>query len=111
MSDNNRNRNSSGNRGRKNNGGRSQKRSNKRRKKGNAKAARDFWGDPSKLPDEQPKVGVTTDPVSIPASLGQPPLTGQEANAQHYFEAVYTRAVFMAGALAADSNLVEEPDE
>ncbi len=110
MNDNNRGRNG-GNRNRKNNGGRSQKRSNKRRRKNSAKAARDFWGDPSKLPNEQNKVGVTTDPVSIPASLGKPPLTGQEANAQHYFEAVYTRAVIMAGALAADSNLVEELDE
>lgn len=106
------NRNRGGNRnGRKNNGGRSQKRSNKRRRKNNAKAAQDFWGDPSKLPNEESKVGVTTDPISIPESLGKPPLTGQETNAQHYFEAVYTRAVIMAGALAADSDLVEDVDE
>ena len=63
------------------------------------------------MPDEQSKVVVTTDPLSIPESLGKPPLTGQETNAQHYFEAVYTRAVIMAGALAADSNLVEELEE
>ncbi len=111
MNDNRNRGNRNGRRNNGNNNNRSQKRSNKRRRKNSAKAAQDFWGDPSKLPAEESKVGVTTDPVSIPESLGKPPLTGQETNAQHYFEAVYTRAVIMAGALAADSDLVEDPDE
>ncbi len=117
---------SSGNRSGRNNGGKSnsnnknnsnnsgrgaQKRSNKRRRKNTAKAARDFWGDPSKLPTEQVRVGVTTTPGAVPSSLGQPPLTGQESAAQHYFDAVYTRAVVMAGALAAASDLVETLDD
>lgn len=106
---NNPNRGQNGNKSRGQKGG--QKRPNKRRRKSSAKAARDFWGDPSKLPTEEPKVAITTAPATILESLGRPPLTGQEANAPHYFSAVYERAVIMAGALAAASNLVEESDD
>ncbi len=87
-----------------------QKRPNKRRRKSSAKAARDFWGDPSKLPTDEPKVAIATSPATIVESLGGPPLTGQEANAPHYFAAVYERAVIMAGALASASNLIEDPE-
>ena len=89
---------------------RGQKRSGKRRRKNNAKASRDFWGDPSKLPAESERVRITTSPAAVVQSLGPPPLTGQEQAAEHYFEAVYERAVMMAGALAAASGLVQEDE-
>lgn len=91
-------------------GGRGQKRSGKRRRKGTAKANRDFWGDPTKLPSEPERVRISTEPAAVVQSLGPPPLAGQEQAASHYFEAVYTRAVMMAGALAAASGLIEEDD-
>ena len=89
---------------------RGQKRSGKRRRKNNAKSSRDFWGDPSKLPAESERVRITTSPAAVVQSLGPPPLTGQEQAAGHYFEAVYERAVMMAGALAAASGLVQEDE-
>ena len=91
-------------------GGRNQKRSGKRRRKNSAKAVRDFWGDPARLPAESERVRITTEPAAVVQSLGPPPLTGQEQAAGHYFEAVYERAVVMAGALAAASGLIEEDD-
>ncbi len=96
--------------GRNDGGGRGQKRSGKRRRKSSAKAMRDFWGDPARLPEESERVRITTQPAAVVQSLGPPPLTGQEQAAGHYFEAVYERAVVMAGALAAASGLIEEDD-
>lgn len=84
----------------------SQKRANKRRRKNSAKAARAFWGDPAKLPVDEGKVAIATNPSAVVESLGKPPLSGQETAAKHHFDAVYERAVFMAGALAAASDLV-----
>lgn len=57
---------------------------------------------------ETHRISVTTDPTSTVRSLGKPPLGGRETVAEHYFEAVYQRAVAMAGALAAAGNLLEE---
>ena len=57
------------------------------------------------------RVSVTTDPTSTVRSLGKPPLAGREAAAEHYFEAVYQRAVAMAGALAAAGDLLTSDDE
>ncbi len=91
-------------------GGRSQKRSGKRRRKNSAKASREFWGDSSKLPAESERVRITTSPAAVVQSLGPPPLAGQEQQAEHYFNAVYERAVMMAGALAAASGLVQEDE-
>ncbi len=91
-------------------GSRGPKRSGKRRRKNNAKVSRDFWGDPSKLPAESERVRITTSPAAVVQSLGPPPLAGQEQAAEHYFEAVYERAVMMAGALAAASGLVQEDE-
>jgi predicted TIM-barrel enzyme len=45
----------------------------------------------------------------VPRSLGQPPLPGHQAIAEHYLEAVYDRAVTTAGALAAAGGLID-PD-
>ena len=58
---------------------------------------------------ERPRrITVTTDPTSTVRSLGKPPLTGREAIAEHYFDAVYKRAVAMAGALAAAGDLLAD---
>jgi hypothetical protein len=40
-------------------------------------------------------------------SLGPPPLPGHETAAEHYFGAVYERAVALAGALAAAGGLLD----
>lgn len=68
-----------------------------------------FWGDPEKLPEPRPDVRITEDPAAVPRSLGTPPLPGQEKVAEHYFAAVYDRAVGVAGALAAAGGLID-PD-
>jgi hypothetical protein len=69
-----------------------------------------FWGDPSKLPSGQPEVRITEDPPAVVRSLGPPPLAGHETIAEHYFAAVYDRAVGLAGALAAAGDLIK-PEE
>lgn len=69
---------------------------------------------PGQLPDiltEMRPVSVTEDPTSTVRSLGKPPLAGREAAAEHYFEAVYQRAVAMAGALAAAGGLLARDGE
>lgn len=63
------------------------------------------------LSGETPRISVTPDPTSTVRSLGKPPLGGRETVAEHYFEAVYQRAVAMAGALAAAGDLLDDSDE
>lgn len=63
------------------------------------------------LSAETLRISVTPDPTSTVRSLGKPPLVGREMVAEHYFEAVYQRAVAMAGALAAAGNLLDDSDE
>ncbi len=70
---------------------------------------------PPDILTETRRILVTTDPTSTVRSLGKPPLAGRETVAEHYFEAVYQRAVAMAGALAAAGGLLapdgDEPTE
>ena len=63
------------------------------------------------LSAETSRISVTPDATSTVRSLGKPPLVGRETVAEHYFEAVYQRAVAMAGALAAAGNLLDDSDE
>ncbi len=70
-----------------------------------------FWGDPEAKPDEVPRVSAAADPTAMVRSLGQAPLPGREKVAEHYFAAVYERAAALAGALAATSGLLDEPEE
>ncbi len=97
---------------------RSRRRRNRTRSTGaqrSAQAARQrptgaaFWGDPANLPDVRNEVRMTADPDAVPRSLGQPPLPGHETAAEHYFAAVYDRAVTTAGALAAAGGMID-PD-
>jgi hypothetical protein len=55
-------------------------------------------------------VRITTDPAAVVRSLGRPPLSGHHNVAEHYFTAVYERAVTLASALAAAGDLVEPDD-
>jgi hypothetical protein len=50
-------------------------------------------------------VEATADPTAMIRSLGPPPLAGHETVAEHYFAAVYEKAVGLAGALAVAAGL------
>ncbi|HUG84763.1 MAG TPA: hypothetical protein VMM13_09375 [Euzebya sp.] len=69
-----------------------------------------FWGDASKLPPAVSDVRITPEPAVVPHSLGPPPLPGHEGIAEHYFTAIYDRAVTLSGALAAAAGLIQ-PEE
>ena len=86
------------------------KRRRRRKKGGGAKEARQFWGDPAKLPPFEATVRISADPTAVVRSLGRPPLSGQEHAAGIYFEALYDRAVMMGSALAAAGGLIEPED-
>jgi hypothetical protein len=95
-------------------GGAGQESRSSRRRKGSRKKKVDpevFWGDPAKLAEHNAgKALITTNPSAVVQSLGRPPLSGQQNAAEHYFVAVYDRAVNLAAALAAAGNLIE-PEE
>lgn len=97
--------------GGKGSGNRNQGSKNKRRNRGRRRSQQrggaSFWGDVSKLPTADLQVRITDDPSAIPRSLGAPPLPGHEVIAEHYFSAVYDRAVTTAGALAAAGGLID----
>jgi hypothetical protein len=89
----------------------SNRRSNRRRKSKKATSSpAEFWGSADTLPSEQLNVRIATDPSAVVRSLGRPPLSGHHNIAEHYFAAVYERAVGLAAALAAAGDLIE-PDE
>lgn len=70
-----------------------------------------FWGDAEAMPQaDATKVNITTYPGAVVKSLGRPPLSGQQNASEHYFTAVYDRAVNLASALAAAGNLIEAED-
>ena len=69
-----------------------------------------FWGDEAKLPAPRKDVRISDDPAAVARSLGPPPLPGHEVIAEHYFEAVYDRAVMLAGAVATAGGLIT-PDQ
>lgn len=70
-----------------------------------------FWGDPAALPSvADVRVNITTNPVAVVKSLGRPPLSGQQNASEHYFTAVYERAVNLGAALAAAGDLIEAED-
>lgn len=89
-----------------------QKRNKRRRKNKNsgAKGGPQFWGDSTKLPEPKETVRITKDPAAVVRSLGRAPLSGHEVISEHYFDAVYERAVGLASALAAAGDLID-PDE
>ena len=68
---------------------------------------RDFWGTSFPPPEPAEPVTMAEDATAMVRSLGTPPLTGQEAVAEHYFTAVYVKAAALASALAAADGLLE----
>jgi hypothetical protein len=81
-----------------------------RRRSNKQKKQVGFWGDASALPPAVSDVRITPEPAVVPHSLGPPPLPGHETIAEHYFTAIYDRAVTLSGALAAAAGLIE-PEE
>jgi hypothetical protein len=70
-------------------------------------STRDFWGTGFPPPEPADTVTMAEDATAMVRSLGTPPLTGQEAVAEHYFTAVYVKAAALASALAAADGLLE----
>jgi hypothetical protein len=62
-----------------------------------------------KLADPAPIVPAG-DPTAMLRSLGDPPLQGQGAVAEHYLAAVVEKAAGLATALALAAGLLAEPD-
>ncbi len=74
------------------------------------KAKGDLWRSVPPLPDPAP-IEPARDPTVMLRSLGDPPLQGQNAVAQHYLGAVVERAAGLATALAAAAGLLALPTE
>lgn len=65
----------------------------------------ELWRPVPQLPDPEPIVPAA-DPTALLRSLGDPPLPGQGAVAQHYLAAVVERAAQLATALAAAAGVL-----
>lgn len=84
---------------------------NRRRGNGGSKPRPvDLWQPVPALPDPVP-IQPANDPRMLVRSLGDPPLSGQGAVAEHYIGAVVDRAAGLATALAAAAGLLGEPAE
>ncbi len=88
----------------------SRKKRRRKNRQNQAKQITQFWGAPTDLPAPAESVRITQEPAAVIRSIGRPPLTGQETISEHYFAAVYDRAVSLSSALAAAADLVD-PDE
>jgi hypothetical protein len=87
-----------------------------RRKQGGSNRGRrpkakgiDIWRPVPILPDPEP-IRPSNDPTAVLRSLGDPPLPGQGAVAEHYLAAVVERAAGLATALAASAGLLQMGD-
>lgn len=100
-----------GNKGNGNNAASNGKSSRNNRRRKSNKNSKKFWGDPEKLPEPLSGLEIAEDPSTIVASLGRPPIPGQENVASHYFRAVYGSAAQLAGALSAAGDLLAKPEE
>ncbi len=90
---------------------RARRKPSRRRKSGRAKAT-ELWAPVPALGDPTP-VAPATDPAALLRSLGDPPMPGQGAVAEHYLAAVVERAAGLATALAASAGQLadsEPPD-
>ena len=70
-----------------------------------------FWGDPAAEAPPVPRIRPVSEPAAVVRSLGPPPLGAHEKVAEHYFVAVYDKAVNLASALAAAGGLLDTDDE
>ena len=85
------------------------KRSQGRRRRPKGKKPVDLWRAVPELPDPEPII-TAKDPTAVLSSLGDPPLHGQGAGAEHYMAAVVQRAAGLATALALAAGLLAQPD-
>ena len=69
----------------------------------------DLWRPVPQLPPPDP-IQPATDPAALLRSLGDPPLQGQGAVAEHYLASVVERAAGLANALAASAGLLGQAD-
>jgi len=81
----------------------------RRRKQQKQKPVR-LWRPVPQLPEPTPVVPAA-DPTVVLRSLGDLPLQGQVAVAEHYVAAVVERAAALATALAASANLLGMPGD
>lgn len=90
------------------------KQSQSRRRRANKAKSVDLWRPVPQLSDPEPIVPAS-DPTALLHSLGDPPLQGQGAVAEHYLAAVIERAAGLATALAAAGGLLAgsngDPDD
>jgi hypothetical protein len=70
----------------------------------------DLWRAVPAVPAPEPIVPAAR-PSALIRSLGDPPLQGQGAVAEHYLAAVVERAAGLAAALAAAGGLLGSPSE
>ncbi|MDP8986941.1 MAG: hypothetical protein M3N11_01120 [Actinomycetota bacterium] len=84
--------------------------SRRRRPKKATPTAAALWRPVPQLPEPEPIVRAD-DPAAVLRSLGDPPLQGQGAVAEHYLAAVVERSAYVATALAAAAGLLAEHDE
>jgi hypothetical protein len=78
-----------------------------RRQRRKAKVV-DLWRPVPPLPPVE-SIRPGSDPAALLRSLGDPPLHGQGAVAEHYLVAVVERAAGLATALAASADLLAQP--
>lgn len=92
-------------------GQRRRRRQPQNRKRRNHKAKPlDLWRATPELPIPEP-IRQSDDPTALLRSLGDPPLQGQGAVAEHYVAAVVERAATLATALAAAGGLLATDDD
>ncbi len=70
-----------------------------------------FWGDPGAEVPPTPRIRPAAEPAAVVRSLGAPPLGAHDKVAEHYFTAVYDKAVGLASALAAAGGLLDDGEE
>jgi hypothetical protein len=70
----------------------------------------DLWRPVKALPEPEP-IPLPHDATALLRSLGDPPLPGQGAVAEHYLAAVVEKAANLATALAAAGGLLAMPSD
>jgi hypothetical protein len=87
-------------------------RNRRRRKAAVPQKPAELWRPVAQLPPPAP-IRPAADPTAFIHSVGDPPLQGQGAVAEHYLAAVIERAAGLATALAAAAGLLDHdnPDD
>jgi hypothetical protein len=70
----------------------------------------DLWRPVPQVSEPAP-IAPPSDPTALLRSLGDPPLPGQGAAAEHYLAVVVERAAGLAAALAATAGLLAGPED